>query len=127
MKANFFPSLEEFKTNFPANRIAPVWTEMVADVETPTSAFAKLGGQPPAFLLESAEQSDLVGRLSFVGYGCQLKVSATGHDVRITDAAGKMTEYKCESDPLKELEKLLAELRCERHADLEGFWGGAVG
>ncbi|MFV0414887.1 MAG: anthranilate synthase component I [Chthoniobacterales bacterium] len=127
MASSFFPSLSKFKSDFSSNRISPVWTEVVADVETPTSAFAKLGNEPPAFLLESAEQNDLVGRLSFVGCGCQLKVVAHGHDVCFTNAAGKAVNYKSETDPLKELEILFSELRCGRHAELEGFWGGAVG
>src|SRR3954451_12193801 len=39
----------------------------IADCETPVSAFLKLRGNGPAFLLESAEQGQRVGRWSFIG------------------------------------------------------------
>jgi anthranilate synthase component 1 len=46
--------------------LVPVWQTFVEDCETPVSAFLKLRGAGPAFLLESAEQG--VGRWSFIGY-----------------------------------------------------------
>jgi anthranilate synthase component 1 len=46
----------------------PVWQTFVEDTETPVSAFLKLRGAGPAFLLESAEQGQRVGRWSFIGY-----------------------------------------------------------
>ncbi len=45
----------------------PVWTEVLADVETPVSVYAKLAGSTPTFLLESAEHGESWGRYSFVG------------------------------------------------------------
>ena len=48
--------------------VIPVTETFIEDCETPVSAFLKLRGQGPAFLLESAEQGQRVGRWSFIGY-----------------------------------------------------------
>jgi anthranilate synthase component 1 len=47
--------------------LVPAWQTFVEDCETPVSAFLKLRGDGPAFLLESAEQGQRVGRWSFIG------------------------------------------------------------
>ena len=52
-------------------RVLPISCEIVADSDTPVSAFAKLCGEAPSFLLESAEQNDQVGRYSFLGFGAK--------------------------------------------------------
>src|SRR5918998_4463416 len=48
--------------------LIPVTRTVIEDTETPVSAFLKLRGAGPAFLLESAEQGQSVGRWSFIGY-----------------------------------------------------------
>src|SRR5215218_8966706 len=48
--------------------VIPVTETFIEDTETPVSAFLKLRGAGPAFLLESAEQGQRVGRWSFIGY-----------------------------------------------------------
>ena len=50
------------------HRFIPVAQTIIEDTETPVSAFLKLRGNGPAFLLESAEQGQRVGRWSFIGY-----------------------------------------------------------
>jgi anthranilate synthase component 1 len=50
------------------NNLVPVCETFIEDTETPVSAFLKLRGSGPAFLLESAEQGQRVGRWSFIGY-----------------------------------------------------------
>src|SRR4051794_33977718 len=50
------------------HNLVPVAHTFVEDCETPVSAFLKLRGDGPAFLLESAEQGQRVGRWSFIGY-----------------------------------------------------------
>ena len=47
--------------------VIPVTETFIADTETPVSAFLKLRGSGPSFLLESAEQGQRVGRYSFIG------------------------------------------------------------
>jgi anthranilate synthase component I len=48
--------------------VVPVWREVLADLETPLSVYAKLSGDGPSFLLESAEHGERWGRYSFVGF-----------------------------------------------------------
>jgi anthranilate synthase component 1 len=50
------------------HNVVPVCETFIEDTETPVSAFLKLRGEGPAFLLESAEQGQRVGRWSFIGY-----------------------------------------------------------
>ena len=62
------PGLEEAREAAREYNLVPVWQTFVEDCETPVSAFLKLRGDGPAFLLESAEQGQRVGRWSFIGY-----------------------------------------------------------
>jgi len=62
------PSLEEARALAGEHNLVPVTHTFVEDCETPVSAFLKLRGAGPAFLLESAEQGQRVGRWSFIGY-----------------------------------------------------------
>jgi anthranilate synthase component I len=65
------PSREEVRllaAGGQAHRLIPITQTVIEDTETPVSAFLKLRGAGPAFLLESAEQGQRVGRWSFIGY-----------------------------------------------------------
>ena len=48
-------------------RSVPLYREILADLETPVSAYLKIAGGGPSFLLESVESSDRLGRYSFIG------------------------------------------------------------
>ena len=50
------PSLEEFRDLARRGNLIPLITDVVADVETPVSAFAKIADECPSFLFESAEE-----------------------------------------------------------------------
>jgi anthranilate synthase component 1 len=120
-----FPSAEEFAIEAATHPVVPVWIELVADSETPLSVLSKLGISEPSFLLESAEQSDLIGRFSFVGAGARAVISSRGETITLTDRNG--TRSWAAADPLQELETLMSGYQCEVHAELPGFTGGAVG
>jgi anthranilate synthase component 1 len=62
------PSLEDAKRLAGEHNLIPVCHSFIEDCETPVSAFLKLRGDGPAFLLESAEQGQHVGRWSFIGW-----------------------------------------------------------
>jgi anthranilate synthase component 1 len=66
--ADAAPSLDEARELAREHNLVPVRQTFVEDCETPVSAFLKLRGAGPAFLLESAEQGQRVGRWSFIGY-----------------------------------------------------------
>lgn len=120
------PSRSAFAEQATQARVVPVYCEIVADSETPVSAFAKLGKEAPSFLLESAEQSDQVGRFSFLGCGARATFTATGKTLTISEH-GKSRTFESSRDPLDELEKWMAAYRIEPDPALPPFCGGAVG
>ncbi|GAC1440256.1 MAG: anthranilate synthase component I [Solirubrobacteraceae bacterium] len=61
-------TLEEVRELAREHNLVPVRDSFIADCETPVSAFLKLRGRGPAFLLESAEQGQRFGRYSFIGF-----------------------------------------------------------
>ena len=62
------PSLDETRELAREHTLVPVRHTFIADCETPVSAYLKLRGDGPSFLLESAEQGQQVGRWSFLGF-----------------------------------------------------------
>src|SRR5918999_6132592 len=62
------PSLDEVRELAREHTLVPLRHTFVADTETPVSAYLKLRGGGPSFLLESAEQGQRVGRWSFLGF-----------------------------------------------------------
>ena len=124
--SGILPSPHDFAAEAATQSVVPVWIELVADSETPLSLLAKLGTEAPSFLLESAEQSDLVGQFSFVGSGARAILQSQGDQISLTDHSGKTKSWTA-TDPLKELENLMAQYRCKVNPELPGFTGGAVG
>ena len=124
------PSLEVFRALASRGNLIPVWTELLADTETPVSAFQKLDSGGYSFLLESAENSAQAGRYSFVGTEPRVILETLGRSVRLTED-GHTREFTSTSDPLAELEKLLAAYRWVKPEGLDAagtrFSGGAVG
>ncbi len=106
-----------------ARTLRPVYREVLADLETPLTAYLKLAGSP-SFLLESAEQGERIARYSFIGVGERARVEAKDGVVTVTDATGS---HRSESDdPLRVLWDHV--VRPEEHPDeLPAFWAGAVG
>src|SRR5881409_3049658 len=61
------PSLDEVRRLARDHTLVPLRHTFIADTETPVSAYLKLRGEGPSFLLESAEQGQRFGRWSFLG------------------------------------------------------------
>ena len=61
------PTREEFAGLAASHTVVPVWTELLADLETPVAAYAKVVGDGAGFLLESVEHGERWSRFSFVG------------------------------------------------------------
>ncbi len=126
------PSLEEFRALAQQGNLIPVFTELIADAETPVSAFQKIEDGGFSFLLESAEKSDQIGRYSFVGTAPRVIFESRGRTIRVTEA-GKTREFETAHDPLHELEELMREFRPvalppEKSTAMQPrFFGGAVG
>ncbi|MDP1578882.1 MAG: anthranilate synthase component I [Candidatus Didemnitutus sp.] len=107
----FSPDRAAFLEHAQAGNVVPVSTELLADLETPVSVFAKLRSTGPAFLLESVEGGEHVSRYSFVGCNPRKII----------------TSATCEGDPLKHLQEEMARYRPVELIGLPPFTGGAVG
>jgi anthranilate synthase component 1 len=123
------PSREEFVALARDHTVVPVWREVLADLETPVSAFVKLVGagddDPPGFLLESVEHAERWGRFSFIGRDPVLTMVVRGRSVELhgTPPLGVPTDRGA----LVALESLLAAYRAPHLAELPPFHGGVVG
>ena len=103
----------------------PVYREVLADLETPVSAYLKLAGSAPSFLLESVESSDRLGRFSFLGSRPYMVVSMRDGEARfLTDGRGGSARF---ADPLDLIEQEIARRHAISIPELPRFQGGAVG
>lgn len=124
MSTETHPNFEEFAALAANHGVVPVWTELVSDAETPVTAFAKITGNEPAFLFESAEQDEKSGRYSILGTGAEREFIARGNKFEIKHA-GTVIRSGTAADPLSELEKEMSGLRAP--AGALHFPGGCVG
>lgn len=119
----FYPSESEFIALSKHGNLIPVYKEIMADMETPVSAFARIRS-PHAFLLESVEGSEKIGRYSFLGSRPVRRVWSKGSRVVIEE--GRKRE-RVEGDPLGALRKIFSRYRAVAVEGLPRFYGGAVG
>ena len=63
------PQFSEFQEHAREGNIVPVYTDLMADFETPVSAYAKLSREKPSFLFESIEGGEHLSRYTFIGFG----------------------------------------------------------
>jgi anthranilate synthase component 1 len=107
--------------------LIPVYREILADVDTPVSAFFKLRDCPYAFLLESVEGGERIGRWSFLGTNPEAVLRTRGGAWELLrNGVWERGELGAE-DPLHRLRDLLASETFVPHGDLPPFLGGAVG
>jgi anthranilate synthase component 1 len=118
-------SFEEFKELAGRGTFVPVCKEIVADLLTPVSAFLRIAEDADyAFLLESVEGGEHVGRYSFLGKDPFLILRAR-HDRTQIERAGVVTES--DRPFIETLRQLMADFRSPFVPDLPRFTGGAVG
>ena len=123
----YYPTLEDFKEKAKLGNTIPVYRPILADMETPVSAFYKLMPNNYAFLLESVEGGETLARYSFLGTQPSMLFHSKGHQVTIEDlATGETISQECE-DPLRALEEMLQNYQPVEVEDLPQFHGGAVG
>ncbi len=122
---NCLPSKEEFIRRAKPGRVVSVAAELYTDTETPISVFKKICEPSEyAFLLESVEMEEKIGRYSFLGLSPRTTFRVTGREVEITtDGAVE----KLEGDPIRLLNDWVSRYKPEPVAGLPPFQCGLVG
>ncbi|MBM4125621.1 MAG: anthranilate synthase component I, partial [Nitrospira sp.] len=123
-------SYEEFRSLATQGNLIPLYREILADFETPVSAFTKIDHGPSAYLLESVEGGENWARYSFLGSGSPVVIRAERGEL-VTTRGGKaqrvpVSERPGET-PLDRLREIMAAYRPVTVPDLPPFVGGAVG
>ena len=120
------PSRLEFRNLAGKGNLIPIFTEFVADYETPIAVFEKIDSGVRSFLLESAEGNDRVGRYSFLGSDPRIYFEARGRHILIEEG-GQKREFETQLHPLAELQRVMKMFRAVTLPGLPPFSGGAVG
>ena len=94
----YFPTQEEFLKLTAQGNVIPVARRLLADFETPLSAYRKIRGQGESFLFESVEGGEHLGRYSFVGCNPRAVIRQTGSRVEVIEN-GKILETFLISNP----------------------------
>jgi anthranilate synthase component 1 len=124
------PSETVFAQRYARGEPQVVWTNLVADLETPVSAFLKLGGgKPMSFLLESVEGGAVRGRHSIIGIEPDLIWRANGGVAQVNRTARSKPDAftPCREPPLPALRALIAESRIALPESLPPMAAGVFG
>jgi anthranilate synthase component 1 len=121
-----FPSCEEFLNLARKGNLIPVYREILADMETPVSAFCKIDDRQSAFLLESIAGGEKWARYSFLGVGSGRAFRSRGDSFEILEN-GIPVVSGVTANPLSELQKFLTPYQPVSLPELPRFFGGAVG
>jgi anthranilate synthase component 1 len=122
----YTPDLETFRELARRGNLIPVARQILADMETPVSAFRKVDSGNYAFLLESVEGGEQWGRYSFLGSNPSLVFRAKDTQLEILRGEGREVLTGTQ-DPLTALMRLLAAYRPVSVPGLPRFTGGMVG
>jgi len=108
-----------------AHTLVPVYRTLIADLETPVSAFLRAAWPDrECFLLESVEGGEQVGRYTFIGINPYKRIVARGHHIAITENERTTT---LEGDVFAVLRDALGGHKPARLAEMPPFTAGAVG
>ena len=121
-----YPDLKEFRKLSTRGNLIPVYREILADMETPVSAFRKIDDGRTSFLLESMEGGEKWARYSFLGSRPSVIIRSFGRTVEVT-RNGKTRKLSPVTDPLEAVKTVLSEYRPVPDPRLPRFFGGAVG
>jgi anthranilate synthase component I len=125
----YYPSEDEFCRAAQRGNLIPVYREILADGDTPVTAYAKLGGGEHSFLLESVVGGVKWGAWSFVGVRPRAVLRATGGSAHVTwlDGNGPRERSWQVPEATAALKEIMARFRPVAAPGLPRFWGGAVG
>jgi anthranilate synthase component I len=142
----YYPKLDEFLKHAARGNVVPVTRRLLADIETPLSAYRKIRGPGESFLFESVEGGEHLGRYSFVGCNPRAIVRQVGQQVEILEngkgverfsicgpRAAAASDGKAPrsaagvKDGLEVVERVMQGYRPVPLSGLPRFTGGAVG
>jgi anthranilate synthase component 1 len=124
--SRYHPDFNTFKEQAREANLIPVYREILADMETPVSAFKRVNRGRYSFLLESVEGGEKWARYSFIGVDPKLIFTSKGNWVEIRE--GKSSKkMKGVQDPLLLLKVIMKNYRPAKVEGLPRFFGGAVG
>lgn len=129
IRTDIKPSREEIHRLFEKGDLVPVYRTLLADLETPVSVYMKLTQSGhPAFLLESVEGGEKVGRYSFIGVNPSAMMMVHHNVAHITKNGTKTSVPLQEGqDPLHIVQEMMGQYVPVRVSGLPRLVGGAVG
>jgi anthranilate synthase component 1 len=120
-----YPAPREFQRLAKTHTLVPVYRTVTADLETPVSAFLRVAAEEPqAFLLESVEGGERVGRYTFIGLRPYKTMVSRGSSITVHEGKKKKS---FNGDIFEELKRALSEHKPARLPGLPPFTAGAVG
>ena len=121
------PNLATFKELARSADVIPVCLDLMADLETPVSVYARLRAQGASFLFESVTGGEHIGRYSFCGSHPALTITCWEDRTEIVQRDGRKETIPTPKDPLELVKKQVAGLRVAKVPGLPPFVGGMVG
>ncbi len=125
-KLTCYPSPEEFQELTKQGTLIPVYCEILADMETPVSAYKKIATGKYSFLLESMEGGEKWARFSFIGSNPALIFRSKANTVELIKD-GTLYESIKTDDPLDVLKGIMDKYQLVEVKGIPRFCGGAVG
>jgi anthranilate synthase component 1 len=122
----FSPSFEDFREKAKEGNLIPVYKEILADMETPVSAFLKIDDGQYSYLLESVVGGEKWARYSFLGSSPSVIIKGKGDRIEII-RNGKKDNLSFKKDPLEIIKREMERYRPVSISGLPRFFGGAVG
>tara|TARA_R110002096_G_scaffold44526_5_gene120102 strand:- start:32342 stop:33913 length:1572 start_codon:yes stop_codon:yes gene_type:complete len=132
IRPNTRPSREQFCASAKEGNLIPVFREIMADSDTPVSAYAKLGAGEYSFLLESVVGGEKWAAYSFIGVQPRAVITSKKGTVTLRhrdiegDGETAVRTWQCD-DPAAALAEVMDEYKPVASEHLPRFWGGAVG
>lgn len=131
---SYTPDKKTFLEKAAHGNLVPVWRELLADMDSPVSAYDKVreylrrkDHASHTFLLESVEGGENVGRYSFIGGAPRAIFRAYGRRVTIQEAGAAEKTIENDCDPLDALKRYMSRFKPVADSHLPRFIGGAVG
>src|SRR5512138_1736114 len=119
----YFPDLQTFATLAARGNLIPVYREIMADMDTPVSAFRKIDDGRYAFLLESIEGGEKWARYTFLGSNPAVIIRSKGNTVEIVEGE-EVSRREDVADPLGFIRDYLGRFTPVELPGLPRFFGG---